>query len=81
MSVREPVNPHVMALHYRVARNDDVNYRSTQRSVHRRGRVDVVMDGGEVTLPSAPANYAWNSSGPRSWTATPCSGIGMCHRG
>ena len=50
MSVREPANPHVMALHYRVARNDDVIYRSTQRSVHRRGDFDVVVDGGEVTL-------------------------------
>ena len=37
LSVREPVNPHAMALHYRVARNDDVIYRSTPRSVHRRG--------------------------------------------
>ena len=50
MSVREPANPHVRALHYRVARNDDVIYRSTQRSVHRRGDFDVVVDGGEVTL-------------------------------
>ena len=50
MSVREPAKPHVMALHYRVARNDDVIYRSTQRSVHQRGGFDVVMDGGEVTL-------------------------------
>ena len=33
LSVREPANPRVLALHYRVANNDDVIYRTAERSV------------------------------------------------
>ena len=50
LSVREPANPRVLALHYRVANNDDVIYRAAERSVHRRDGFDLVMDDGRVVL-------------------------------
>ena len=50
LSAREPVNPHVVALHYRVARNDDVLYKSTSRCVQRRKDFDVAMDDGKVVF-------------------------------
>ena len=50
LSVREPANPRVLALHYRVANNDDLIYRTAERSVHRRDGFDVVMDDGRVVF-------------------------------
>ena len=48
MSVEKPVNPHVLSLHYRVAKNDAVIYRTAERSVHHRDGFAVVMDDGQV---------------------------------
>lgn len=48
MSAEKPINPHVLALHYRVAKNDGVIYRTAERTVHRRVGFDVVMDDGQV---------------------------------
>ncbi len=50
MSVEKPVNPWVLSLHYRVAKNDAVNYRTPERTVHHRGGFDVVMDDGKVVF-------------------------------
>ena len=50
MSAEQPVNPHVLSLHYRMAKNDDVNYRTAERTVHHRGGFDVVMDDGKVVF-------------------------------
>ena len=50
LSVREPANPRVLALHYRVANNDDMIYRTAERSVHRRDGFDVVMDDGRAVF-------------------------------
>ena len=50
LSVREPANPRVLALHYRVVNNHDVIYRTAERSVHRRDELDVVMDAGRVVF-------------------------------
>ena len=50
MSVEKPVNPHVLALHYRVAKNDDVIYRTAEHAVHHRVGFDVVMDDGQVVF-------------------------------
>ena len=43
-------NPHVLSLHYRVAKNDDVNYMTAERTVHHRVGFDVVMDDGQVVF-------------------------------
>ena len=48
MSSEESTNPHVVALNYRVARNDHVSYNPMQRGVRQREEFDVVMDHGEV---------------------------------
>lgn len=50
MNAEKPANPRVVALHYRVAKNDGVIYRTAERTVHRRGGFDVVMDDGEVVF-------------------------------
>ena len=50
LRVREPANPRVLSLHYRVANNNDVIYRTAERSVHRRDGFDVVMDDGRVVF-------------------------------
>ena len=50
MSAREPIDPHVMALHYRVASNDAVIYKKTPRMVQQIEGFDVVMDDGAITI-------------------------------
>lgn len=50
MSVEKPINPWVVALHYRVAKNDGVIYRTANRAVHRRAEFDLVMDDGKVVF-------------------------------
>ena len=50
MSVREPIDPHVMALHYRVASNDAVIYKKTPRRVQQLESFDVVVEDGAVTI-------------------------------
>lgn len=50
MSAEKPVNPHVLSLHYRVAKNDAVNYRTAEPTVHHRVGFDVVMDDGKVVF-------------------------------
>ena len=50
MSAGKAINPHVLALHYRVAKNDGVIYRTAERTVHHRVGFDVVMDDGQVVF-------------------------------
>ena len=50
MSVREPIDPHVMALHYRVASNDAVICKKTPRRVQQLESFDVVVEDGSVTI-------------------------------
>ena len=50
MSAEQTVNPWVLSLHYRVGKNDNVNYRTAERTVHHRVGFDVVMDDGKVAF-------------------------------